>query len=73
MMVGTWPSLRYMSGPNLVDRFLRAMCGRDPKRRCKFPMNGSFHGPGGRGEVAEFLLCFDDLVSVSSSKMKRKK
>lgn len=72
MMVGTWPSFRYMSAPCLVDKSLRAMCGRQPNRRCMFPINGSFHGPGGRGS-GRFLFSFDDFFSLSSTKMKRNK
>lgn len=52
-----WPSCRCINPPYLVARFLRMRgAGAEAARRCKFPITGSFHGPGGRLVFALLLL-----------------
>lgn len=70
-MVGTWPSCKYIIGPYLADKFLRAIWGREPTKWCMLPRRGNFQGPGGRFIVA--FLDLDQLLSFRNINVNRKK
>ena len=71
MMLDISPSFRCIRGPYLVAKFLKERWGIEPKIWCKFPMRGSFHGPGGKLVVLEFLDF--DLFTVSNNNTKGKR
>ena len=55
-----------MRGPYFRDRSRRVWCGRDePIKLCKFPIIGSFHGPGGSFRDVLLGLDFIDLKIVA--------
>lgn len=55
-MVVTSPSWRCTRGPYFLARSWSLWCGRDPSKLCRFPMMGSFHGPGGKSVVTRALV-----------------
>ena len=57
MRVETSPNLRCMRGPYFRDRSRREWCGNEvPIKLCKFPIIGSFFGPGGCLQTVFFLV-----------------
>ncbi|CAK9166889.1 unnamed protein product [Ilex paraguariensis] len=70
-MVETSPSCRCIRGPCFLAKSLRPRKGREPANWCKFPMKGSFHGPGGRFETE--LLDFDPFLLFRRMNTKKKK
>ena len=59
-----------MRGPYFLAKFLREWCGSDPESWCRFPMSGSFHGPGGNCGF-DFLanFCIFGMIFVTKNKV----
>ncbi|GMN62068.1 hypothetical protein TIFTF001_031146 [Ficus carica] len=59
-----------MRGPYFLAKFLREWRGSDPESWCRFPMNGSFHGPEGNFGF-DFLanFCIFGMIFVTKNKI----
>lgn len=72
--VDSWPIWRCMSGPYWVDKSRKRWCGRGWRRNWwRFPIIGSFGGPGGSFLGVGWLLflsCFR-MSSAKRSEMRR--
>ncbi|KAK8478895.1 hypothetical protein V6N13_074303 [Hibiscus sabdariffa] len=67
--VGTWPSFRYIIGPNLVDRPRRDKWGLGPRRWWRLPMMGNLGGDGGRLGFVLVEVCLNRSFKRRRSKM----
>ena len=72
-MVGTCPSRRCINGPWILAKSLSARCGRELASWCRFPIMGSFQGPGGSFEVWFMVLSLLNILSNINIKMKKPK
>lgn len=55
-----------------MAKLVKERWGREPRSWCKFPMTGSFHGPGGNFGVAVlFLLVIHSSLDTMNKKRKK--